>query len=33
LTNYTIAYIANASIITPAGTYNMTQDLVAIATY
>ncbi|MBX4191078.1 hypothetical protein KW794_03235 [Candidatus Saccharibacteria bacterium] len=33
LTNYTIAYIANASIITPAGEYKMVQDLVAIATY
>jgi hypothetical protein len=33
LTNYTIAYIANASIITPAGRYSMVQDLVAVATY
>jgi hypothetical protein len=33
LTNYTISYIANASIITPAGRYVMVQDLVAIATY
>jgi hypothetical protein len=33
LTNYTIAYIANASIITPAGGYQMVQDLVAVATY
>jgi hypothetical protein len=33
LTNYTISYIANASIITPAGKYVMVHDLVAIATY
>lgn len=33
LTNYTISYIANASIITPAGIYQMVQDLVAVATY
>jgi len=33
LTDYTISYIANASIITPAGSYQMVQDLVAIATY
>jgi hypothetical protein len=33
LTNYTIAYIANVSIITPAGRYQMVQDLVAVATY
>jgi hypothetical protein len=33
LTNYTISYIANASIITPAGRYTMVQDLVAVATY
>lgn len=33
LTNYTISYIANASIITPAGRYVMVQDLVAVATY
>jgi len=33
LTNYTISYIANASIITPAGSYEMVQDLVAVATY
>lgn len=33
LTDYTIAYIANASIITPAGNYQMVQDLVAVATY
>lgn len=33
LTDYTISYIANASIITPAGDYKMVQDLVAVATY
>lgn len=33
LTNFTISYIANASIITPAGRYVMVQDLVAVATY
>jgi hypothetical protein len=33
LTIYTISYIANASIITPAGSYSMVQDLVAIATF
>lgn len=33
LTNFTIAYIANISIVTPAGNYSMTQDLVAVATY
>ncbi len=33
LTNYTISYIANASIITPAGNYQMVQDLVVVATY
>jgi hypothetical protein len=33
LTNYTISYIANASIITPAGRYEMVQDLVAVASY
>jgi hypothetical protein len=33
LTNYTISYIANASIITPAGSYQMVQDLVVIATF
>jgi hypothetical protein len=33
LTIYTISYIANASIITPAGNYKMVQDLVAVATY
>lgn len=33
LTDYTISYIANASIITPAGKYIMVHDLVAVATY
>lgn len=33
LTDYTISYIANASILTPAGDYKMIQDLVAVATY
>jgi hypothetical protein len=33
LTIFTISYIANASIITPAGNYQMLQDLVAIATF
>lgn len=33
LTNYTISYIANASILTPAGKYIMVHDLVAVATY
>jgi hypothetical protein len=32
-TNYTIAYIANIKSISKAGTYTMTQDLVAVATY
>lgn len=33
LTIYTISYIANISLITPAGNYSVTQDLVAVATY
>jgi hypothetical protein len=33
LTQYTISYIANASILTPAGDYTMVQDLVAVATF
>jgi hypothetical protein len=33
LTIYTISYIANASILTPAGDYQMVQDLVVVATY
>jgi hypothetical protein len=32
-TDYTISYIANISTVTYAGKYNMTQDLVAVATY
>jgi len=32
-TNYTISYIANVKVLTPAGSYSMTQDLVAVATY
>lgn len=32
-TDYTISYIANISTVTYAGVYQMTQDLVAIATY
>jgi hypothetical protein len=32
-TNYTISYIANIKILTPAGSYSMTQDLVVVATY
>lgn len=33
LTNYTISYIANISIVTPAGSYTMVHDLVVVATY
>lgn len=33
LTIYTISYIADSSILTPAGNYSMLQDLVVIATY
>lgn len=33
LTNYTISYIANIQVLTPAGNYSMTQDLVVVATY
>jgi hypothetical protein len=33
LTSYTISYIANVRVLTPAGSYSMIQDLVAIATY
>jgi hypothetical protein len=33
LTDYTISYMANASILTPAGDYQMVQDLVAVATF
>lgn len=33
LTNYTISYIANISLLTPAGNYTMVHDLVIVATY
>lgn len=33
LTNYTISYIANISILTPAGSYSTVQNLVVVATY
>lgn len=33
LTQYTISYIADASILTPAGDYQVPQDLVVVATY
>lgn len=33
LTQYTISYIADSSILTPAGNYQMAQDLVVVATY
>lgn len=33
LTDFTIAYIANISSITPAGSYSMVHDLVVVATY
>lgn len=32
-TNFTISYIANISLVTPAGNYIMTHDLVVVATY
>ena len=32
-TIYTISYIANISLITPAGNYSVNQDLVVVATY
>jgi hypothetical protein len=32
-TDYTISYIANIAALTKAGSYKMTQDLVAVATY
>jgi hypothetical protein len=32
-TNYTISYIANVSGVTPAGSYTMVHDLMAVATY
>ena len=33
LTNYTISYIANISVLTPAGSYTMVHDLVVVATF
>lgn len=33
LTNFTISYIANSSLLTPAGSYTMIHDLVVVATY
>jgi hypothetical protein len=33
LTNYTISYIADEGVLTPAGSYTMTHDLVVVATY
>jgi hypothetical protein len=32
-TNYTISYIANVKVLTPAGSYTMNHDLVVVATY
>lgn len=32
-TNYTISYIANVSALTPAGTYVMNHNLIAVPTY
>jgi hypothetical protein len=32
-TNYTISYVANASVSTPSGSYTMIHDLVAVVTY
>lgn len=32
-TNFTIAYIANIGLVTPAGSYTMVHDLVVVATY
>lgn len=32
-TDYTISYIANTTLVTPAGSYVMVQDLVVVATY
>lgn len=32
-TDYTISYIANISLLTPAGSYSVIHDLVAVATY
>jgi hypothetical protein len=33
LTNYTISYIANIAVLTPAGKYSAVQDMVAVTTY
>ena len=33
LTDYTISYIANISLLTPAGNYTMIHDLVIVATF
>jgi len=33
LTDFTISYIANISLLTPAGNYTMVHDLVIVATY
>jgi hypothetical protein len=33
LTNYTISYMADIGLVTPAGKYRMIHDLVAVATY
>ena len=33
LTDFTISYIANISLLTPAGNYTMAHDLVIVATY
>ena len=32
-TNYTISYIANVTTLTPAGTYTMNHNLIAVPTY
>ncbi len=32
-TNFTISYVANVALTTPAGNYSMIQDLVIVATY
>lgn len=32
-TDYTISYIANTTLVTPAGNYSTVQDLVVVATY
>jgi len=32
-TNFTMAYIANINLVTPAGSYTMIHDLVVVATY